>query len=114
MTVLQDVVTDVLLALAVLVVLVSSLGVLVMREVYDKVHYVAPAAMVAPILVALAVTVQQGWSESTTEVWLAVVIMAATGPALAHATVRAARTRACGDWRQPDDPVDASASPTSL
>jgi multisubunit Na+/H+ antiporter MnhG subunit len=113
-TVLQDVVTDVLLALAVMLVLVSSLGVLVMRQDLEKVHYVTPAALVAPLFVALAVTVQQGWSQDTAQTWLAVLVMAATGPVLAHATARAIRTRQRGDWKQPEDPLDPSASPTSL
>lgn len=109
MTVLQDVVVDALLAVAVLLVLVSSLGVLVMRDVFDKLHYVAPAALVAPVFVALAVTVGQGWSQSTTETWLTVLFMATTGPVLAHATIRAARIREHGDWRQPgDEPIEAA------
>ena len=109
MTVVQEVVVDVLLALAVLLVLVSSLGVLVMRDVFEKVHYVTPAALVAPILVALAVTVGQGWSLNTTETWLAVAFMAVSGPVLAHATARAARIREQGDWRQPgDEPIQPS------
>ena len=111
MTVLQELAVDVLLALAVLLVLVSSLGVLVMRDVFDKVHYVTPAALVAPILVALAVTVGQGWSLNTTETWLAVAFMAVTGPVLVHATGRAARIREHGDWRRPgDEPIEPTRS----
>lgn len=113
MTVLQDAVIAALLAGAVLLVLVASLGVLLMRDVLEKVHFVTPAALVAPILVAIAVTVQQGWAQTTTQTWLAVAIMAVTGPVLAHATARAIRIRQCGDWRQADDPVDSSASPTA-
>jgi multisubunit Na+/H+ antiporter MnhG subunit len=112
-TVLQTVVTDALLALAVLLVAVSSLGVLLMRRDLEKVHYVTPASLVAPVVVALAVTVQQGWSQVTTQTWLAVLVMAATGPVLAHATARAIRTREHGDWKQPGDPLDPSSSPTS-
>jgi monovalent cation/proton antiporter MnhG/PhaG subunit len=112
-TVFQDFVTYVLLGSAVLLVLASSLGVLLMRDVFQKMHYVTPAGIVAPLLVALAVTVQQGWSEATTETWLALLFVAATGPVLAHATARAARIREHGDWRQADDPLDTSAGPKS-
>jgi multisubunit Na+/H+ antiporter MnhG subunit len=98
-TVLQDVVTYLLLALAVALVLASSLGVLLMGDVYQKLHYVAPAAVVAPLFVALAVTVQQGWSQSTTESWLTLGFVAASGPVLTHATIRAARIRETGDWK---------------
>lgn len=111
MSLVQSVVTDVLLACAVLLVLASSLGVLLMGQVLEKLHFVTPAALVAPLFVALAVTVQQGWSLPTTETWLALLIVAATGPVLAHATARACRIRESGDWRRPDDPLDTSASP---
>lgn len=96
---------DVLLALAVAMVALSCAGILVMKDVFQKLHYVPPASLVAPLLVALAVTVHEGWSESATETWLAVAFMVATGPVLSHATARAARIRDTGDWRAPDDEV---------
>jgi multisubunit Na+/H+ antiporter MnhG subunit len=58
----RDVAADVLLGLAVAVVLLSSLGVLVMRDVYQKLHFVTPISLIAPALVAVAVLVQQGYS----------------------------------------------------
>ncbi|MBO0885972.1 MAG: monovalent cation/H(+) antiporter subunit G [Acidimicrobiales bacterium] len=97
--IVQDVVSDVLLGLAVITLLVSSLGVAVMDDVYQKIHFVTPASLVAPVLVALAVTVQEGYSENTTETWLAVLFVAIAGPVLSHATMRAARIRDTGDWR---------------
>lgn len=97
--IVQDVVSDVLLGLAVIMLLVSSLGVAVMDDVYQRIHFVTPAALVAPVLVALAVTVQEGYSENTTETWLAVFFVVIAGPVLSHATVRAARIRDKGDWR---------------
>ena len=93
------VVVDVLLGLAVLIVLASSVGILVMRDVYQKLHYVTPAALVAPVLVGLAVLIQSGWSARSAQTWLAVLFMVMAGPFLTHATIRAARVRATGDWR---------------
>ena len=52
----RDIVADVLLGLAVVIVLGASVGVLVMRDASAKLHYVTPAALVAPILVALAIS----------------------------------------------------------
>jgi multicomponent Na+:H+ antiporter subunit G len=95
----QHVVSDVLLGMAVVVVFGSSLGVLMMRDVYQKLHFVTPAALVAPVLVALAVLVVQGYSENTTETWLALVLVVMAGPFVTHATARAARIRDEGDWR---------------
>ena len=44
----RDVCADVLLGLAVLIVAGASLGVLLMRDAYQKLHFVTPAALVAP------------------------------------------------------------------
>ena len=98
---IRDVGTDILLGLAVLVVLGASLGVLLMRDAYQKLHFVTPAALVAPVLVALAVLVQAGLVEKSGETCLALVVMVIAGPYLSHATMRAIRVRERGDWRPP-------------
>jgi monovalent cation/proton antiporter MnhG/PhaG subunit len=95
----RDVAADVLLGLAVAVVLMASLGVLVMRDVYQKLHFVTPISLIAPALVAVAVLVQQGYSENTVETWLVLLFLFVAGPFLTHATIRAARIRETGDWR---------------
>jgi multisubunit Na+/H+ antiporter MnhG subunit len=90
---------DVLLCLAAAIVLASSLGLLVMRGVYRKLHYVTPVALVAPVIVGVAVGVQSGLSIITAQTWLTLLLIAIAGPVLAHATIRAARIREKGDWR---------------
>ncbi len=97
--IVRDIFADVLLGLAVVVVLGASVGVLVMRDAYQKLHFVTPAALVAPALVALAVFVQMGLYENTAETFLALAFMVIAGPYLSHATVRAIRVREKGDWR---------------
>ena len=97
--IIGEIFTDVLVGLAAAIVLVSSVGVLVMRGVYDKLHFVTPAALVAPALVTLAVLVHAGLSVTTTETLLALLFLMIAGPFLSHATIRAARVREQGDWR---------------
>jgi multisubunit Na+/H+ antiporter MnhG subunit len=101
----QAVAADVLLGLAALMVVGSSVGVLVMRDVYQKLHYVTPATLVAPVLVGLAVLVRSGWSVNSLQTWLAVAFLAVAAPFLSHATMRAARVRETGDWRGPARPA---------
>jgi len=60
-----------------------------MRDAYQKLHYVTPVSMVAPVLAGLAVLVQSGWTAASGQAWLVVAIMLITSPFLAHATVRA-------------------------
>lgn len=95
----RHVTADVLLALAVLVVLVSCVGVLIMRGVYAKLHFLTPVSLVAPFLVAVAIGVQMGFRENTSGSWLMLAFLVLSGPFLSHATLRAARIREKGDWR---------------
>ncbi|MGH3200736.1 MAG: cation:proton antiporter [Streptosporangiaceae bacterium] len=100
---IRDICADVLLGLAVLTVAGASLGVLLLRDAYQKLHYVTPAALVAPVLVALAVLVQMGLYENTGETCVALFFMVIAGPYLSHATMRALRVRDQGDWRSGKD-----------
>lgn len=100
---IRDVVIDVLLGLAVLTVAGAALGVAVMPDAYARLHYVTPAAIVAPVLVTLAIFVREGLDENTGETVLALFFMIVAAPFLSHATIRAMRVRDRGDWRQPGE-----------
>ena len=95
----QAIVDDVLLGLAVVLVLTSSVGILVMRDTYQKLHFLTPLALIAPLIVGLAVLVRSGWSENSSQTWLALLFVVIGSPFLTHATIRAARIREQGDWR---------------
>ena len=95
----KDVIADILLGLAALLVLGASVGIAVMPGAYAKLHFVTPAALVAPVLVTLAILVQAGLSENTGETVVALVFLTVAGPFLSHATIRAIRVREQGDWR---------------
>jgi multisubunit Na+/H+ antiporter MnhG subunit len=97
--VIQEVAADVVLGLAVAIVLASSAGVLVMRGAYRKLHFVTPAALVAPVLVVLAVFIRSGLSEDTGE---SLVVLLVAGPYLTHATVRAIRAHDQASERDPE------------
>jgi multisubunit Na+/H+ antiporter MnhG subunit len=95
----RDIAVDVLLALAVAIVLISSVGLLVMRDAYQKIHYLTPAGMVAPVVVGAAVLVRSGLTLDTAETGLALLFVLIFSPFLTHATIRAVRVRETGDWR---------------
>ena len=99
----RDVVVDVLLGLAVLTVAAAALGVAVMPDAYARLHYVTPAAIVAPVFVTLAIFVREGLDENTGETIVALFFMIVAAPFLSHATIRAMRVRDRGDWRQPQE-----------
>jgi multisubunit Na+/H+ antiporter MnhG subunit len=95
--VIREVVTDALLALAALTVILSALGIAVMPDAAAKLHYVTPAAVVAPVLVTLAVFVKEGLDSNTGMTVIALVFLVAVSPFLSHATLRAIRARSDGD-----------------
>lgn len=97
--IVKDIFADICLGLAAALVVGSSIGILVMRDVYQKLHYITPAALVAPLLVAIAVLIHQGYYENTTETWLALFFVSISGPFVTHAILRAAHFRETGDWR---------------
>ena len=90
---IKEVVTDGLLALAALTVVLSSVGIAVMPAAAAKLHYVTPAAVVAPLLVTLAIFVKEGLDSNTGMTVIALVFMVAVSPYLSHATLRAIRAR---------------------
>lgn len=108
---IREVVADVLLGLAVLTVAAAALGVAVMPDAYARLHYVTPAAVVAPVFVTLAVFVTEGLDENTGETVVALVFMIAAAPFLSHATIRAMRVRDRGDWRERREQAEPEKQP---
>jgi multisubunit Na+/H+ antiporter MnhG subunit len=98
--VIREVVTDALLGLATLTVLLSAVGIAVMPDALARLHFVTPAGVVAPVLVALAVFVREGLDSNTGMTVIALVVMVAVSPYLSHATLRAIRARADGGERR--------------
>ena len=89
----HNLVLDVLVGLAVAGELLCCAGLVVMRNVYDRLHYAMAAATVPPFLVAAAVIVEEAWTQPGINALVAAVALFVGGPAVAHATARAARTR---------------------
>jgi monovalent cation/proton antiporter MnhG/PhaG subunit len=90
-----------LLTVGVGVELACCLGVLVMRDVYDKLHYTAPATTIGSLAIALAVVVEESLSQAGIKALLVFGALLVTNPVLTHATARAARVRQLGGW-EPD------------
>ena len=93
----------VLLALGVAVTWVSCLGVLAMRDPYDRLHYTAPAAVIPPVAIAAAVVLEEQFSAAGIKALLVALALLVTNPVLTHATARAARIRQFGEWTVRDE-----------
>ena len=96
----RDLVSCVFLALAVLIVAASAAGIAAMPGAARKLHYVTPAAIVAPVAVTVAIVAVNGLDYATGQSLIALGLMIFAGPFLSHATIRAIRAR---EQRAPRD-----------
>ncbi|MBV9839022.1 MAG: monovalent cation/H(+) antiporter subunit G [Solirubrobacterales bacterium] len=79
--------------------LFALLGVSVMRDVFDRLHYVGLAGFGA-LLVGASILVRESFSLIGDKALLTGVLLVTLGPVLVHATARSMRVRERGDWRQ--------------
>jgi multisubunit Na+/H+ antiporter MnhG subunit len=83
----------VLVGLGVAGELLCCIGLLVMRDVYDRLHYAVASASVPPFLVAAAVLVEEGWTQPGINAVLIAIVMFVGGGIVGHAIARTARSR---------------------
>ncbi len=103
-----DISVAVLLTLGVGVELVCCLGVLVMRGVYDRLHYTGPASF-GVALIAVAIVIREGLlSQIGTKSVLIALVLLVVSPVLVHVTGRAARLRERGELRAQPQEVEES------
>ena len=88
----------VLLAAAVLCALCSAVGVLVVDNVYDRLHYLSGTGALGIFFAAAAVWTRLGVSEPAFKALLIAIIIFFTNGVLTHATGRAAWVREHGRW----------------
>jgi multisubunit Na+/H+ antiporter MnhG subunit len=77
----------------------AVLGLCVMRDTYDRLHYVGLVAFGAP-LIAVAVVFRESFSLIGDKALLVAAILVLTGPVLVHTTMRSMLIRERGDWRE--------------
>ena len=86
-----DLAVDVMLAAGVAAQWICSLGVVVMRGPYDKLHYSGAGATLGPVLIAAAAFVKFGWTASGFDVIATVALLVLPMPATTMTLARAAR-----------------------
>ena len=92
------VVAVILLIAGGLLEVVAVLGLCVMRDAYDRLHYVGVAGFGA-LLIAVAIVVRESFSLIGDKALLVGVVLVMAGPVLVQTTVRSLLIRELGDWR---------------
>ena len=98
MTSWRAVVAVILLIGGGLLELIAVLGICVMRDAYDRLHYPGLAGFGA-FLIGLAVLIRESFSLIGDKAMLVGLILVLAGPVLVQTTVRSLLIRELGDWR---------------
>ena len=102
-------VTTIVLIVGVGLELFAVLGMVVMRNAFDRLHYVGLAGYGA-LLVAISILIRESWSLIGDKALLTGAVLVLIGPVLVHTTMRSLRTRERGDWREGiEEEVESSA-----
>ena len=103
---------DILLGAAVFITIICSIGVLAMRDAYQRMHYIGPVASIAAICVTVAVLLREGPNQAGIKAIFVCAILMLMNAVLSHATLRAARIRQFGRWGPPaEDRLPAEEEP---
>lgn len=89
----REIIAAVPLGLGVLIELVCAVGVLVMRNPFDRLHYLTPATTIGPLTLAAAVLIAESDGQTKVKSVLVAFVLLMTGPVLTHLTARVAWTR---------------------
>jgi monovalent cation/proton antiporter MnhG/PhaG subunit len=93
----HDLVIDALVGAGVAGELLCCIGLVLVRNVFDRLHYVMASTTVPPFLIAAAVVVEEDWTQPAINALLIAVVLFVGNPILATAIARAARARRFGD-----------------
>jgi multisubunit Na+/H+ antiporter MnhG subunit len=78
---------------------IATLGVVVMRDWQDRVHYTGLSCL-GVVLVGLAVLVRESFSVIGDKALVTALLMLFVGPIASHVILRSGRERTLGDWRR--------------
>ena len=93
-----QIIIDILLAVGVMNAVLGSLGVLLMKDFYERLHYMAPQSTVSIACFAAAVVVDKHFSAAGIKAVMIAIVIIVMNAVLTHATARAARVRQFGRW----------------
>ncbi|HWE25271.1 MAG TPA: monovalent cation/H(+) antiporter subunit G [Myxococcales bacterium] len=94
---------DVLLGFAALVTVLSAVGVAVMRDPYQKLHFISPPATLASLCVVAALFIGEKQKQAAGKAALIAFLLYFMNAVITHATARAHYVREKGTWPPPED-----------
>jgi monovalent cation/proton antiporter MnhG/PhaG subunit len=87
--------------------LVATLGVVVMRDWQDRIHYAGMSSL-GVVCIAVAVLIRESFSVIGDKALATAVLMLIASPIANHVVLRSGRIRTLGDWRRNvDEEIEA-------
>jgi multicomponent Na+:H+ antiporter subunit G len=96
---MNAIVIEALLAAAVLVTLISVLGMWRMRDPYQRMHYISPAASLGAIFITAAIFLQQGMKAESFKALVTTLVLIGMNTAVTHGAARALRIAEVKNWQ---------------
>lgn len=87
-----------LLGFCVILTAICCLALVLVKDVFNRMHYLAPVASFAILGLVIAVGLQEGWGQPLIKSCLVMIALFLVNAVLTHATARAARVRRLGHW----------------
>jgi multisubunit Na+/H+ antiporter MnhG subunit len=84
----------------------AAIGVTVMRDWQDRVHYAGLSGF-GTFLISLSILVRESFSVIGDKALATGVVLLLAGPVMVHVTLRSGRIRTLGDWRRNVDDEEA-------
>ncbi|MGB8987932.1 MAG: monovalent cation/H(+) antiporter subunit G [Candidatus Sulfotelmatobacter sp.] len=102
---MKTIAIEVLLGAGVLVTLLSVLGMMRVRDPYQRMHYIAPPASLSAALITLAIFLQRGFKPESFKALFATVVLIGMNSVVTHAAARAFRIAEVEDWHPENEEV---------
>ncbi len=102
----HPIITSILLAIAVSLAVICSIGVAVMRDAFQRLHFSSPITVISVWLIVIAVWLEDTDWQARIKAALVALILFLMNAVLSHATARAIRIREAGHWDvHPDENI---------
>jgi len=96
---MKTITIETLLALAVLITLASVLGMLRMRDPYQRLHYIAAPASLSAVFITIAIFLQQGLKPECFKAVFTTLALIGMNTVVTHAAARAFRIAETKNWK---------------
>jgi monovalent cation/proton antiporter MnhG/PhaG subunit len=100
----HPVITSILLGCAVAIVLLCALGLVIMRDAYQRLQFATPVVSLSALLIAIAVFLEDSDPSARIKTVIIMVVLFPMNGILSHATARALRIKQVKHW--PVDPTE--------